>query len=539
MKKRVLSAPERSASLLSSSLLGLYRQLLTRNFIILLGGVSLCVFLVALLLMVLARDLSSLSSTFLVSVKLLLPLSLFVGCSVYLFHTRVTRPIALMAEQLSLVGKGQVALGDLTDKDSEIGHLARQIQSIDAKLFYRNNKLLQLNEALQNQSVKLNKANRVKAEFMANMSHELRTPMNGILGFIQCLQQKNLGAESNQHVEYIKDSAFSLLTLINEVLNFSRLESDRVELCENNFNLARLVESCVSSVEQEATKKGLAVEVNIPKEAANDYYADEQHLRQILTNLLSNAVKFTERGFIKVSVDWLWEQDNLVEVCIRVIDSGIGIPDHQCDDIFDSYRQIDGSTSRQYGGSGLGLAVSSRLCEMLGTRLKVNSQEGVGSEFAFRLKLEKASSAASTPSNILNDDVVCDLSKFSGCRILVAEDQYVNQQLVIAFLKSMGLCNIDVVDNGEKAVNYLDNHVPDLILMDCQMPVMGGLEATRKIREKEHCSKLPIIALTANVLESEKQQCFDAGMDAYLAKPIIKINMFSTLLSVLSADPVS
>ncbi|PSW13503.1 hybrid sensor histidine kinase/response regulator [Photobacterium rosenbergii] len=536
--KRAVTASEKISSLLSSSLLGLYRQLLTRKFLILMGVVSLSLLLMTAMLMLLVSSESPPSSVFIL-VNLLLPLTIFVLVAGYLFHSRVTRPIALMAEQLSLVGKGQVTLQELTDKDSEIGHLARQIQSVDSKLFYRNNKLLQLNEALERQSIQLKKAYQVKSEFMANMSHELRTPMNGILGFIQCLQQKNLGRESNQQVEYIKDSAFTLLTLINEVLNFSRLESDRVELCESDCNLSRLVQSCVNSVAQEASLKGLKIEVNLPEEERCDVHADGQHLRQILTNLLSNAVKFTDQGFVKVSIDWLREEANEIEVCIRVIDSGIGISDCQCEEIFDAYSQIDGSISRQYGGTGLGLAVSSRLCDLLGSKLKVVSQKGVGSEFSFRLRLKKALNTTEPQSVALSSDEVCDLSKFSHCRILVAEDQYVNQQLVIAFLKSMGLCNIDVVDNGEEAVNYLDKNLPDLILMDCQMPVMGGLEATRKIREKQNCAQLPIIALTANVLESEKQQCFDAGMDAYLAKPIIKINLFSTLLSVLSADAVS
>ncbi|MBY5945898.1 ATP-binding protein [Photobacterium rosenbergii] len=536
--KRAVTASEKISSLLSSSLLGLYRQLLTRKFIILMGVVSLSLLLMTALLMLLVGSESPTSSVFIL-VKLLLPLAIFVLVAGYLFHSRVTRPIALMAEQLSLVGKGQVTLQELTDKDSEIGHLARQIQSVDSKLFYRNNKLLQLNEALERQSIQLKKAYQVKSEFMANMSHELRTPMNGILGFIQCLQQKNLGRESNQQVEYIKDSAFTLLTLINEVLNFSRLESDRVELCESDCNLTRLVQSCVNSVAQEASLKGLKIEVNLPEEERCDVHADEQHLRQILTNLLSNAVKFTDQGFVKVSIDWLREEANEIEVCIRVIDSGIGISDGQCEEIFDAYSQIDGSISRQYGGTGLGLTVSSRLCDLLGSKLKVVSQKGVGSEFLFRLRLKKALNATESQPVALSSDEVCDLSRFSHCRILVAEDQYVNQQLVIAFLKSMGLCNIDIVGNGEEAVHYLDKNLPDLILMDCQMPVMGGLEATRKIREKQNCAQLPIIALTANVLESEKQQCFDAGMDAYLAKPIIKINLFSTLLSVLSADAVS
>ena len=538
MDKRAVTVSEKSTSLLSSAILGLYQQMLTRKCIVILGAVSLSVFLMTSVLMLFNGGDSPLSSIFF-SLKLLLPFILVAAVAIYVFHTQVTRPIALMTKQLALVGKGEVDLQDLTDKDSEIGHLARQIQSIDSKLFYRNNKLLQLNEALERQSIQLNKAHRVKSEFMVNMSHELRTPMNGILGFIQCLQQKNLGRESNQQVEYIKDSAFSLLTLINEVLNFSRLESNRVELCESNFNLCRLVKSCVTSVEQEASGKGLNIEVVTPTETDCDFHADEQHLRQIMTNLLSNAVKFTEQGFVKVNVDWLRELDGEVEICIRVIDSGIGIPERQCEDVFDSYKQIDGTISRKYGGTGLGLAVSSRLCELLGTKLRVNSLEGVGSEFSFRLMLKKAESITSPQSVVLNHDVVCDLSSFSRCRILVAEDQYVNQQLVIAFLKSMGLCNIDVVDNGEEAVNYLEQTLPDIILMDCQMPIMGGLEATRKIREKQNCEQIPIIALTANVLESEKQQCFDAGMDAYLAKPIIKINLFSTLLSVLSADAVS
>ncbi|PSU34364.1 ATP-binding protein [Photobacterium lutimaris] len=472
-------------------------------------------------------------------IQLSLPFILMLCFILYYVYTRVTKPISMITEQLSLVGKGEVSLLELTESDSEVGCLARKIQASDAKLFFRNKKLLELNQALESQAEQLDRAVRVKSEFMANMSHEIRTPMNGIIGFVQCLQQRNLDHESSQQVEYIRESACSLLILINEILSYSKLESGKVEVSETVFNMSQLIHSCVQTVRLDAKAKNLAVNISLPAEKDCYFNGDEQHLRQVITNLLGNAVKFTDCGFVNVSVEILQDKAHEADLCIRVSDSGIGISADKIESIFESYTQADGSISRLYGGTGLGLTISSQLCELMGAKLGVISQEGEGTEFSFRLSIKKALAVSGIKPLEPPKSTECDLSQFAHTRILVAEDSHVNQQLVIAFLKSMGLTNIDVVDNGVQAVNYMKNRRPDLILMDCQMPEMGGLEATEMIRQTTNGRQVPIIALTANVMESEKQHCFDAGMDAYLAKPIIKINLFSTLLGVLSTDAVS
>ncbi|MGF1737818.1 ATP-binding protein [Photobacterium satsumensis] len=472
-------------------------------------------------------------------VQLSLPFILMLCFVFYYVYTRVTKPISMITEQLSLMGKGEVSLLELTESDSEVGCLARKIQASDAKLFFRNKKLLELNQELESQTEQLDRAVKVKSEFMANMSHEIRTPMNGIIGFIQCLQKKNLDHESSQQVEYIRESACSLLVLINEILSYSKLESGKVEVSETVFNMNQLIHSCVKTVHLEAIEKKLDVNLSLPPEKDCYFNGDEQHLRQVITNLLGNAVKFTDSGFVNVSVEILQDKPHEAELCLRVSDSGIGISADKIDSIFESYTQADGSISRRYGGTGLGLTISNRLCELMGAKLGVISQEGEGTEFSFRLSIKKALAVNDHKPLGLQENTECDLSQFAHTRILVAEDSHVNQQLVIAFLRSMGLTKIDVVDNGVQAVNYIKSSKPGLILMDCQMPEMGGLEATAMIRRSTNGSQVPIIALTANVMESEKQHCFDAGMDAYLAKPIIKINLFSTLLGVLSTDSVS
>ncbi|MGR5062131.1 ATP-binding protein [Photobacterium sp. DNB22_13_2] len=471
--------------------------------------------------------------------QLSLPFILMLCFILYYIYTRVTKPISVITEQLSLVGKGEVSLLELTESDTELGCLARKIQAADAKLFFRNKKLLELNQALELQAEQLDRAVKVKSEFMANMSHEIRTPMNGIIGFVQCLQQQNLDNESSQQVEYIKESACSLLVLINEILSYSKLESGKVEVSKTAFNMSKLIHSCVQTVHLDAKAKKLDMNISVPSEKDCYFYGDEQHLRQVITNLLGNAVKFTDRGFVNVLVEILRDKPHEAELCIRVSDSGIGISADKIESIFESYTQADGSISRRYGGTGLGLTISSRLCDLMGAKLRVISQEGEGTEFSFQLSIKKALAVSNIKSLERLDSTECDLSQFAHTRILVAEDSPVNQQLVIAFLKSMGLTNIDVVENGVQAVNYMKSRSPDLILMDCQMPEMGGLEATAMIRKTNNGSQVPIIALTANVMESEKQHCFDAGMDAYLAKPIIKNNFFSTLLGVLSANAVS
>ncbi|KJG11821.1 diguanylate cyclase [Photobacterium kishitanii] len=465
-----------------------------------------------------------------------LPFLFFIVFILFYMYHKVTQPLNYLIRELTKMGSGRLDISGLKKDDSEVSLLAIKLSKVDNYIFDNETKLQGLNNKLQQQTNQLNEALRIKGNFMANMSHEIRTPMNGVLGFVQCLEDKKLDYQSKQQVEYIKQSANALLIIIDEILDYSKLEAGNVELRFNHFHLETFIHGCIAPFEHQLREKNIQLYTDIDANIAPYFDADEGRIRQILTNLLGNAVKFTHRGSIELRVGLLDDIDRSSttphdqlglhqQLCFSVKDSGIGIAPESIDTIFDSYTQADGSISRQFGGTGLGLSISNSLCQLMATTLNVISELGKGTTFWFNVNLKCCDhpQAMSCSENYKND-----LSFYADKRILVVEDSKVNQQLIKAFLGSFGLLDINIVSDGVLAIDYIHGHVTDVILMDCQMPNMGGIEATQRIRRMDIVQPY-IIALTANVLEQEKQHCLDAGMDDYLSKPIDKKNLSRTL----------
>lgn len=465
-----------------------------------------------------------------------LPFLFFIVFILFYMYHKVTQPLNYLIRELTNMGSGMLDISGLKKDNSEVSLLAIELNKVDNYIFDNETKLQGLNNKLQQQTNQLNEALRIKGNFMANMSHEIRTPMNGVLGFVQCLEDRKLDHQSKQQVEYIKQSANALLIIIDEILDYSKLEAGNIELRFNHFHLETFINGCIAPFEHELREKNIQLETDINANIAPYFDADEGRIRQILTNLLGNAVKFTPSGKIELRIELLddiesksataHDQSGLhQQLCFSVKDSGIGIAPESIDTIFDSYTQADGSISRQFGGTGLGLSISNSLCQLMSTELNVKSELGKGTTFWFNIDLK----CCDHPQKVsCSENYNNDLSFYSGKRILVVEDSKVNQQLIKAFLATFGLLNINIVSDGVLAIEYIHRHEIDVILMDCQMPNMGGIEATQCIRCMDILQPY-IIALTANVLEQEKQHCLAAGMDDYISKPIDKKNLLRTL----------
>lgn len=465
-----------------------------------------------------------------------LPFLFFIAFILFYMYRKVTQPLNYLIQELTSMGSGRLDISWLKQDSSEVSLLAAELSKVDKYIYNNETKLQGLNNKLQLQTNKLNEALRIKGNFMANMSHEIRTPMNGVLGFVQCLEDRELDEQSRQQVKYIKQSANALLIIIDEILDYSKLEAGNVELRFNHFHLETFIQGCIVPFEHKSQQKNIQLKTHIDANIAPYFDADEGRIRQILTNLLGNAVKFTSDGYIELRIELLGDIESTTttaheqlglhqQLRFSVKDSGIGIAPESIETIFDSYTQADGSISRQFGGTGLGLSISNSLCQLMLTTLNVDSELGKGTTFWFNIDLK-----CCDHPQVASCGECCnhDLSDYSNKRILVVEDSKVNQQLIKAFLGAFGLLNIDIVSDGALAIEYIHHHGVDVVLMDCQMPNMGGIEATQRIRRMDIVQPY-IIALTANVLEQEKQHCLAAGMDDYISKPIDKNTLSRTL----------
>jgi signal transduction histidine kinase/ActR/RegA family two-component response regulator len=392
------------------------------------------------------------------------------------------------------------------------------------------------NEELETALVTAREATQLKSRFLANMSHEIRTPMNGVLGMTDFLLASNLSAEQQEFAGSIKKSADALLTLINDILDLSRIEAGKLRLDRIPFSLAATVEESSSIFALQARTKGLDFATSVSGDLPEQVAGDAGRVRQVLTNLLGNAVKFTDSGRIDVEVEQVRSIQDGILVRFSIRDTGIGIPPEQQNRLFESFTQGDGSSTRKYGGTGLGLSISKQLVELMGGQLGVESRPGEGSCFWFTGSFGKVAAAvapvtppkrpipAPAPAPAPKVPIPSVPEKRNGgnrrLRVLLAEDNEINQRIALRLLEKLGVA-ADAVDNGRAAVEALSQRSYDLVLMDCQMPEMDGFEATAVIRNRERGKgHTPICALTANAMEGDREKCLAAGMDDYISKPV-------------------
>ncbi len=359
-------------------------------------------------------------------------------------------------------------------------------------------------------------ANQAKSEFLANMSHEIRTPMNGIIGMTELALKSSLSERQRNFVAKANQSARSLLGIINDILDFSKIEAGRLELEEAAFDLDEVIKQSLNLIQLKADDKAVTVKVHVDPDVPRHLIGDPLRLNQVLINLMDNAVKFSTSGkTIGLKVVLSEDREEDCELTVSISDSGIGIPKEQQARLFHAFSQADNSTTRQYGGTGLGLVISRKIVELMQGRLWLESEAGKGSTFHFTLRLWKGD-GEDAPGQLGEDDyrqqVDLAIRHLRGRHFLLVEDNEINRELVVELLQGEGI-KVSAAVNGEEALAMLDEHNYDAVLMDCQMPVMDGCEATRRIRQDMDLRDLPVIAMTANAMKGDREQALKAGLN--------------------------
>ncbi|MEN6450174.1 MAG: ATP-binding protein [Thermoguttaceae bacterium] len=374
------------------------------------------------------------------------------------------------------------------------------------------------------------KANAAKTDFLARMSHELRTPLNSVLGLVELALPKQTDPMTREFLETAKSSADLLLSLIGGLLDSAKIEAGKLELESIPFSLRHVLEQVTQLLEHQATMKGIAFTCTVPAEVPDMLVGDATRLRQILLNLAGNAIKFSERGEVAISVNVQSQNADSAIIEFAVRDTGIGISRRDLQRIFDAFGQADSSIARRFGGTGLGLTISSALARMMGGRICVESEPGAGSTFRCTVCLPQARDLP--PPEPARDSPSTPASKL---RVLLVEDNPANQLLAVHVLTDRGH-TVDVANDGQMGIEMAQDHY-DAILMDVQMPGIDGLQATRAIRAREVSRRVPIIAMTAHAMTSDRDRCLAAGMDAYLSKPIDARTMIALIEGLASVKP--
>jgi signal transduction histidine kinase/ActR/RegA family two-component response regulator len=446
----------------------------------------------------------------------------------FFFRTKVIHPLYLISE--SLEKKNDAILNKMKLQTDEYGQVAGLITDffnhndiLQEEIEYRRNSEKALQKAAQElekttiEKIRAEQAHLAKSEFLSTMSHEIRTPINGVIGITNLLMDEPLSEKQKEYVDILNFSSRHLLSIVSDILDFSKIESGNMQFDKSSFNLKNTCYSVYHLFEHKAIEKHIEFVFEPDENISFSLYGDHVRLCQVLTNLLSNAIKFTDSGKVSFGYKFLSESPSHINVEFSVRDTGIGISKENFNKIFESFSQVDASISSQYGGTGLGLTISKKLVELQGGKFNVDSTSGLGSVFTFYLSFEKHAYADSLPNPV---NAAAPVKNLQGMKVLVVEDNNINALVINRFLDKWSVL-MTRANNGKEAINELYENEYDLILMDLQMPVMDGKQATKIIRGEKtsNDSTIPIIALTADATADTQNKILQLGFDQYLSKP--------------------